>query len=238
MKGLQEFKDWKKEILENNDRDKMLEFVWELMKSPYIEYHYDLITDKTLDKEFRRDLSSRFNEHGEKGEDFLLNKLDQNQDYEFQGEIIYQLAKLNKKHKEETLKYARELTESKMDYTRNRALIALGWIGKIADTKILRKHLLEDTDKECRAWSASSYMQMWFKRKSDNLKIKAFEGFQKALLVEKDYFVLSVILNSIREIGKTKLGISQTALNDLDIEKIEISKIKAIKYLKKQLKEK
>ena len=236
MKELQEFKDWKKEILCNNDRDKMLEFVWELMKSPFVEYHYDLITDNTLDKEFRRDLASRFKEHGEKAEELLINKLNQNQDYEFQGEIIYQLGKLNKKHKSEILKYTREFTKSEMVYTRNRALIVLGWIGKIMDTEILEKHLLEDADKECRAWSASSFMQMWFRRKSDNLKIKAFDAFHKALLTESDNFVLSVIISSIREIGKTKLGISQTALDDLDTEKINISKIKAIKYLEKKLK--
>lgn len=236
MKNLQDFKDWKKEILKNNDSGKMLEFVWELMKSSYIEYHYNLITDKTLDEKFSKILSSRFNEHGEKVEDFLISKLDQNQDYEFQGEIIFQLGKLNKKYKEEILKYAREFTDSKMVDTRNRALIVLGWIGKIADTKILEKHMLEDSDIECRAWSASSYMQMWFRRKSDNLKLKAFEAFNKALSTENDYFVLSVILSSIREIGKTKLGISQTALDDLDSDKIELSKIKAMRYLAKHLK--
>ncbi|WP_299326260.1 hypothetical protein [uncultured Maribacter sp.] len=123
-----------------------------------------------------------------------------------------------------------------MAYTRNKAVIVLGWIGKITDTKILEKHILEDPDNEFRAWSASAYMQIWFKRKNETLKTKAFEDYYKALPLEKDYFVLLVILDSIREFGKTKLGISQTALDDLDVDKIEISKIKAINYLKKQLK--
>lgn len=236
MKELQEFIDWKNKIIKSNDSDEMNDFVWSIMKSPYVEYHYNLITDKTLNNGFRRDLSSRFKEHQDKAEDFLIDKLDQNEDYEFQGDIIFQLGKLNKKHKAKILNYTRDFTESELTYTRNKALIVLGWIGKIADTKILEKHMLEDPDTECRAWSASAYMQLWFKRKNESLKTKAFEGYYKALPLEKDYFVLSVILDSIREIGKTKLGISQTALDDLDVEKIEISKVKAMNYLKEQLK--
>ena len=67
----------------------------------------------------------------------------------------------------------------------------------------------------------------------NKLKSKAFEAYKTALPIEKDYFVLSVILASIEEIGETKLGISRKALDDLDTEKIDLAKIKAIGYLDK-----
>lgn len=235
MKKLPEFKVWLKEIVENKSKDEGLEFVWELMKSPYVEFHYELLKSEKLSEEFKRLLSSRFNEHGENAEILLISKLDKNEDVNFHGKIIFLLGKIKGKYKTKTLEFARKLTESENDFTRENALIVLGWLGTISDTKILEDHLLKDTNKKCRAWSASSFMQLWFKIGSETLKRMSFEAYSKALPNENDYFVVSVILSSIREIGKTKLGISQTALDELNIEKIEMSKTKAIRFLEKAL---
>jgi HEAT repeats len=236
MKELSEFKNWLKKITEKNIEDEKLKFVWTIMKSPFVEFHYDLLKDKNLDAEFRGNLAFRFNEHGEEAEDLLISKLDNNQDVEFQADIIFLLGKLNKKHKSKTLDYARKFAESETDYKRDRAIIVLGWIGTLKDAEIFRQHLLEDGNSKCRAWSASSFMQMWFKNESEELKQRAFESYKTALPKESDIFVISVILSAIRIMGKTKLGISQTALDELDFEKIEIAKIKAIRFLDKALK--
>lgn len=236
MKELSEYKIWLKNIIENNLEDEQLQFVWSIMKSPFVEYHYELLKDKSLDKDFRRSLSGRFNEHGEEAEDFLISKLDNNQDADFQADIIFLLGKLNKKHKSEILDYARKFAESENDYKRDRAIIVLGWIGTIEDTEIFKTHLLNDTNPNCRAWSASSYMQMWFKSENDNIKLKAFDAYLKALNSESDYFVVATILSAIRVMGKTKLGISQTALDELDTEKIDLAKPKVIRFLEKALK--
>ncbi|WP_024482379.1 HEAT repeat domain-containing protein [Cellulophaga baltica] len=234
MKTLEEYKIWLKKIQRNNELDH-LEFVWELMRSPFIEFHYSLIIDNGLNNEFSRDLKSRFNDHIE-AEDFLIGKLINNQDIEFHSEIIYLLGKINKKHKAKILEYAKKLAEDQNSYTRKKAIIVLGWIGKSAETKILEKHLLEDKNEKCRAWSASSFMQMWYNRNS--VKTKAYRAFEKALLSETDPFVISVILNAIRTIGKTKLGISQTSLDELNITQINIGKEKAIRHIEKTLKPK
>jgi len=143
---------------------------------------------------------------------------------------------LNKKHKSKILDYARKFAESETDYKRDRAIIVLGWIGTLKDAEIFRQHLLEDGNSKCRAWSASSFMQMWFKNESEELKQRAFESYKTALTKESDIFVISVILSAIRIMGKTKLGISQTALDQLDFEKIELAKVKAIRFLDKTLK--
>lgn len=236
MKELNEFKTWLKKITENNLNDDKLDFVWEIMKSPYVEFHYDLLKDETLDEGFKRDLAFRFDEHGEEAENLLLSKLEKNEDVDFHGNIIFLLGKIKSKNKAKIVEYARKLAESEVDFTRNRAIIVLGWIGTMSDTKIMEQHLLHDKNYECRAWSACSYMQMWFKSESESIKLKAFTAYKKALPIEDDYFVISVILSSIRTIGKTKLGISQTELDELDKEKIDIAKIKALKFLEKSFK--
>ena len=228
---LEEYKEWINNIKVGKRKDKN-EFVWAIMKSPYIEFHYQLLNDKELDEEFKQHLRNRFEEHKAKAETFLISKLENNEDLDFQCEIIFMLGCVAQKQKDKALIYAKRLAESINDYTRDRALIVLGWIGTIEDSDILERHLLNDTNSKCRAWSASSFMQMWFRRKSDKLKILTFKNFQKALEKETDYFVLATIIDAIRELGKTKLDISQKALDNLEIGKIDIAKIKAIKYLK------
>ncbi|MBC9929430.1 HEAT repeat domain-containing protein [Chitinophaga qingshengii] len=230
------FEDWLKRIVEHPLEAEKRRFIWEVMRSPFVEFHYSLLKDNSLDEQFRRDLMHRFNEHGEKAETLLLSKLDNGEDKDFQADMIFLLGKMSKKHKATTLAYARKFAESKNIYERDRAIIVLGWIGTMEDTHIFENHLLQDTDMHCRAWSASSFMQLWFKEESEMLKQKAFRVYKIALAAEKDYFVLSVILSAIREMGKTKLGISQTALDELDTEKIDASKVKALRFLDKALK--
>ncbi|WP_249291744.1 hypothetical protein [Campylobacter curvus] len=98
---------------------------------------------------------------------------------------------------------------------------------------MLREHLLNDKNTKCRAWSASSFMQMWFRKEDGILKKTAFESFQKALETESNAFVLACILDAVRQIGKTKLGVSQRALDELDIAEIDAAKVRAVRFLNK-----
>ena len=223
FKTIDEYKNWISEI-KSNKRDDKMDFIFSIMKSPYVEYHYNLLKDKMLDDNFKRDLGFRFNEHKESGAIFLLGKLKKNIDADFQGEIIFMLGRLAEYNKKETLKYARNLTNSKDDFTRDRALIVLGWIGGAKEFYILKNRLLNDLNTNCRACSASSFMQMWFNRKSKKLREFALNTYKEALEKESNYFVLSTIIESIREIEDKKFKISQTNLDDLN--KIEIDKAK------------
>ena len=121
-----------------------------------------------LDDNFKRDLEFRFNEHKESGAIFLLGKLKKNIDINHQEKIIFMSGRLAEYNIKEILKYARKLTNSKDNFTRDRALIVLGWIGGAKEFSILKNRLLNDLNTNCRAWSASSFMQMWFNRKSKN----------------------------------------------------------------------
>ncbi len=76
-------------------------------------------------------------------------------------------------------------------------------------------------------------MQMWFRKEDGILKKTAFESFQKALETESNAFVLACILDAVRQIGKTKLGVSQRALDELDIAEIDAAKVRAVRFLNK-----
>jgi len=207
FKTLKEYQEWISDIKAGKRNDKM-DFVYSIVKSPYVEYHYNLLKDEMLDDDFIMSLGGRFDEHKEAAAIFLLDKLKNNNDVEFQGQIILQLGYLSEYNKKETLKYAIELAESKKDTTREKAIIVLGWTGGLRELSILREHLLNDSYAKCRAWSSSSFMQIWFRRKSKKLREFAMKSYQEALAKESDYFTIATIITSIMEIENKKFKIS------------------------------
>ena len=209
-----------------------MDFAWAIMKSPYVEYHYNLLKDKTLEFSFRKDLGRRFSEHGEKAALFLLDKLNKKEDLDFQGNIIFLLGQLSKYNKNETRKHARKLSKSKNDYIRENAIIVLNWVGSAKEYSILKDLLLNDRNIKCRAWAASAFMQMWF-RKSKKLRNFALTLFKEALEKERNYFVLATIIESIRGIENKKFSITQKSLDNLNEIEIDKAKTRLLKYLTK-----
>ena len=235
FKTLDEYQTWIEEI-KLGKRDDRNEFIWSIMKSPFVELHYKLMKDEKLDEGFKQSLSVRFDEHGEKAETLLLSKLDNNEDINYQGKIIFILGKIKGSQKNKILIHTRKLIESKNVYTRNRAIIVLGWIGKSEDFEILENQLLNDSDIECRAWCATSFYIIYDRIKSKTFKIKIFKLFKKALETEKDYFVIGMIIYSMQEITKNKFGLSQKSIDDLDKNKIDLTKGKIYRYIEKEIK--
>jgi len=234
MKDLKEFENWYNII--QNDEDEQFEFVWEIMKSPYAEYHYSLITSKKTREEFRNNLWSRFDEHRERGAELLLSKLDNNEDTAFHPEIIYCLGKLAdrpKIEKERTLAYARKFANADNDYLRDRAIIVLGWIGGIQDVSLLGEHLLNDTNTQCRTWSATSFAQMYFHRKNQSLVEKALPYLRQAISQETDYFALGCMIDVVKELTGKNFGLPQYAIDNVDKEKIDNAKLKVEWFFKK-----
>ncbi|SDF56688.1 HEAT repeat domain-containing protein [Cellulophaga baltica] len=234
FKSLDEYQTWIKDIKLGKKNDEN-DFVWSIMKSPFVELHYELMKDEELSEGFRKSLNTRYNEHSEKGEALLLSKLDNNDDVDFHGEIIFILGKIKGPKKGEVLTHARKLVKSKNVYTRNRAIIVLGWIGESTDFEILENCLLYDLDKECRAWSATAFYIVYDRIKSKEFKTNTFKLFNKVLESEKDFFVLGMIIYSMRELTNKKFGISQKAIDELDVEKIVLTKEKIKRYLIKSV---
>jgi len=87
-----------------------------------------LISDRYLDVELRKKLQNRFQEREEKAKILLLEKLESNEDADFQSEIIFMLGGISdkSKYKNQIIVFARKFAESEDDYTRDRAIIVLG----------------------------------------------------------------------------------------------------------------
>jgi len=236
---LEELKQWLKDLKagKREDEDK---YVWSIMKSPFVEYHYSLWTDETLNEKFRHSLRHRFDEHREKGAELLLSKLDNNEDKDFHPDIIFCLGLLAdrpKIAKERTLEYARKFADSDNDYLRDRAIIVLGWIGSIQDIPLLGEHLLNDTNAKCRTWSATSFMQMYFRRKSQSLVDKALPLLKQAISQEIDYFALGCMINVVKELTGKDFALPQYAIDNIDSERIDKAKLKVERFFKKLYKE-
>lgn len=219
------------------DKDEQLPFVWKIMKSPYVEYHYSLLKDNTLDDKFRQSLRSRFNEHQEAGQALLLSKLDNNEDVDFHGEIIFMLGKLNDRKnrpdKDKVIDYTRKLALSSDTYTRDRAIIVLGWIGTIKDIPLLADRLLNDPNEKCRTWAAASFIQMWYRNKSKKFADKVLPYLHQSIGQEKDYFALGCMIDVVKELTGKKFALPQYAIDNVDKEKINNAKLKVERFFKK-----
>ena len=237
MKDLQEFENWL-EVARKNESEQ-LEFVWELMKSPFVKYHYYLCTDESLDKEFRHFLWSRFDEHREEGAELLLSKLDNNEDTDLHPEIIFYLGKLADRNieKERTLEYARKFANADNDYLREKAILVLGWIGGVKDIPLFGNRLLNDSNAKCRTWSATSFMQMYFRRKSKSLVEKALPYLKQAISQETDYYALGCMIDVVKELTGKNFGLPQYAIENVDKEKIDVAKAKVERFFEKLYRE-
>jgi hypothetical protein len=240
MKEIKDFETWYKKINKTNDEDEYEEFVWELMATPFAEYHYSLMTGRSTNDEFKDILWSRFDEH-EDAEELLLNKLENNEDNEFVGKILFKLGVTvdlrHGKQKGKVYEYAKKYTNSLDDNIRENAIIVLGWLGGVKDIELLGGLLLNDKNNKCRAWSASAFMQIWFRRKSKNFVDKVLPHLYKSIKQEQDIFVIGCIINTLQEITNKKFGLTQKALDLIETEKINISKNKVINYFEKLYKE-
>jgi hypothetical protein len=240
MKEINEFEIWYKKLNTTKDEIKLLEFVWELMRTPYTEYHYSLIINRNASKQFRETLWSRFDEHID-SEAFLINKLENNSDIEFQGDILFCLGKIidlrHGKQKKKVLEHVIRSTSSTNDIIRENAIIVLGWLGGSGEIKLLGDRLLNDSNSKCRAWASSSFMQIWFRKESKTFVEKVLPYLYKAIKQEQDFFVIESIINTLQEITRKKFGLLKKDLDTGNNGKIEQAKIKVGKYFEKLYKE-
>ena len=236
MKEIKDFDIWYKKVNKSDDEIEYLEFVWELMKTPFTEYHYSLMINKNTNNEFNEILWSRFDEH-EDAEIFLLNKLENNDDLKFVGKILFCLGKIadrkNSKQKNKIYEYVKKYTNNSNDNIRENAIIVLGWIGGVNDIDLLGNLLLNDKYNKCRAWSASAFMQIWFRKQNKVFADKVLPYFYESVKQEQDIFVIGNVINALQEIIRKKFGLTQKTLNSLEVEKINLSKNKVIRYFEK-----
>ena len=125
------------------------------------------------------------------------------------------------------------LIESKDALLRQRIIIALGWIGSLDEIDILTKQMLEDKDSLCRAWSASSLMQMSFHGvDKELLQEKTKSCFASAIAEETDLYACGIMIEAAQVLFGKK-WISQSAVEEVDAPKIEKARKSAVRFLNK-----
>ena len=228
-------------VEENFPDSKRIHFIADLGRSPEIAFHFELICN---DWEEGTDLNfeASFDQHGQEGIDYLLEILDQEEAESQRVLIVYLLAKILSKvrHRDfyassckQVLPVLISLLPSSEASNRRKLIIALGWIGSISEIEILGQHLLTDQDALCRAWSASSLMQLSFHQvEKEVLMEKTKDLFGEAIAEEKDFRACALMIEAAQVLFGKK-WIPTSAVEKLEIEKIEKARKSAIRFLKK-----
>ena len=239
---------------ENFPDGKRIRFIAELGASSNIEGHFRLICRSWKEEKNLR-LESSFDRHGEEGIRFLLERLRQMEitdalleEQEASEELreavftAYLLAEIlsQGRHRsyypsycEELLPFLLRLLETKEDFLREKCLIALGWIAGEREIPFLTRKMLEDRDALCRAWAASSLMQMSFHRVNGVvLQEETKFDFAKAIQEEKDLQASGIIIEAAQTLFSKK-WLSASALDAEDEVQIEKARRSAVRFLTK-----
>lgn len=228
-------------VEENFPDSKRIHFIADLGRSPELAFHFELIC-KDWEEGTDLNFEASFDQHGQEGIDYLLEILDQEEAESQRVLIVYLLAKILSKvrHRDfyassckQVLPVLISLLPSSEASNRRKLIIALGWIGSISEIEILGQHLLTDQDALCRAWSASSLMQLSFHQVEKEVLIeKTKDLFGEAIAEEKDLQACALMIEAVQVLfGKKWLPIS--AVENLEVEKIEKARKSAIRFLKK-----
>lgn len=228
-------------VEENFPDSKRIHFIADLGRSPELAFHFDLIC-KDWEEGTDLNFEASFDQHGQEGIDYLLEILDQEEAESQRVLIVYLLAKILSKvrHRDfyassckQVLSVLISLLPSSEASNRRKLIIALGWIGSISEIEILGQHLLTDQDALCRAWSASSLMQLSFHQvEKEVLMEKMKDLFGEAITEEKDLQACALMIEAAQVLFGKK-WIPTSAVEKLEIERIEKARKSAIRFLKK-----
>ena len=240
---------------ENFPDGKRIRFIAELGASSDIEGHFRLIC-RTWKEEKNLRLESSFGRHGEEGLRFLLERLKkveisdallqrQEASEELREAVFtaYLLAEIlsQGRHREYFSSYCEELlpfllrfSETEDDYLREKCLIALGWVAGEREIPFLTGKMLEDRDAFCRAWAASSLMQMSFHNRVNGaiLQEETKNDFAKAIEEEKDLQASGIMIEAAQTLFSKK-WLSASALEAEDEAQIEKARRSALRFLLK-----
>lgn len=232
------YEELKKQNFPDGERVK---FIADLGASDEIEYHYKLIC-KDRDEGTNLNLSGSFYKHDKEGLEFLFIVLDNEKEECLKVFAAYLMAETLSKlrHRDFYTEFCSRLIpvmtaliETKDALLRQKIIIALGWIGSSNEIDILTKQMLEDKDSLCRAWSASSLMQMSFHGiDKELLQEKTKSCFASVVAAETDLYACGIMIE-VAQILFGKKWISSSAVEDVDAEKIEKARKSAVRFLNK-----
>lgn len=220
---------------------KRIKFVADLGSSKEIAYHYELIC-KDWNEGRNLHLEGSFDRHGRDGLEFLFNQLDEVKDEKQSVLIAYLIAEILSKSKhrdfyssfcDQLIPILTSLLDIKNPILRQKVVIALGWVGTEKEIDLLTRQMLDDGDALCRAWAATSLMQLSFHRvKIETICKEAKASFIQAITEEKNLYACGMMIEAA-QILFGKRWIPSSAVENMDLEKIEKAQKSAIRFLSK-----
>ncbi len=220
---------------------KRIKFVANLGSSQEIAYHYELIC-KDWNEGRNLHLEGSFDKHGRDGLEFLFEQLDEVKDEKQSVLTAYLIAEILSKSKhrdfywslcDQLIPILISLLDIKNTILRQKVVIALGWVGTEKEIGLLTRQMLGDGDAFCRAWSATSLMQLSFHRvKVEIISKEVKTSFIQAITEEKDLYACGMMIEAA-QILFGKRWISSSAVENMDLEKIKKAQKSAIRFLSK-----
>ncbi|KUL97853.1 hypothetical protein RO03_10565 [Fusobacterium nucleatum subsp. nucleatum] len=224
---------------ENFPVTKRIKFIADLGACKKIAYHYELIC-KDWEEGKKLNIESSFDRHGSEGIEFLFKQLSKIEDEKIRIFTVFLLAEVLSKlrHKEFYSSFCNQLILKSLlntndEFLRRKIIIAFAWVGTSKEIDILTQLMLNDSDALCRAWSATSLMQMSFHRVDKEIICKKTKNiFVQAIEREKDLYTCGIIIEAV-QILFGKRWISSSAVENIELEKIEKARKAAVRFLNK-----
>lgn len=226
---------------ENFPADKRIKFAADLGGCKEIAYHYELIC-KDWEEDKKLNLENSFDKHGREGIEFLFEQIDKADNERLKIFTAFFIAKLlsQLRHRDFYLSFCEKLipiiislVDTKDNILRQKLIIALGWTATSKEIDLLVQRMLYDEDALCRAWSATSLMQMSFHFVNvEAIREKTNTAFIKSISEEKDLYACKIIIEAAQTVFG-KRWISSSEMENIAAEKIEKTKKSAIRFLSK-----
>lgn len=224
---------------ENFPVTKRIKFIADLGACKEIAYHYELIC-KDWKEDKKLNIESSFDRHGSEGIEFLFEQLSKSEDEKIKIFTAFLIAEvLSKlKHREFYSSFCNQLIpilisliKTNDNILRRKVIVAFGWVGTSKEINILTQQMFNESDALCRAWSATSLMQMSFHRVDKEIICKKTKTiFAKVIESEKDLYACGIIIEAA-QILFAKKWISSSAVENIELEKIEKARKTAVRFL-------
>ena len=224
---------------ENFPAGKRIKFIADLGACKEIAYHYELIC-KDWKEDKKLNIESSFDRHGSEGIEFLFEQLSKSEDEKIKIFTAFLIAEvLSKlKHREFYSSFCNQLIpilisliKTNDNILRRKVIVAFGWVGTSKEINILTQQMFNESDALCRAWSATSLMQMSFHRVDKEIICKKIKTiFTKVIESEKDLYACGIMIEAA-QILFSKRWISSSAVENIEFEKIEKARKTAVKFL-------
>lgn len=212
---------------ENFPVTKRIKFIADLGACKEITYHYELIC-KDWEEDGKLHLESSFDRHGSEGIEFLFEQLAKIEDEKLRIFTVFLIAEIlsKLKHREFYSSFCNQLIpilisliKTNDNILRRKVIIAFGWVGSSKEIDLLIEQMLNDNDALCRAWSATSLMQMSFHRvKAEIICQKTKNIFVQAIVEEKDLYTCGIMIEAAQILFEKK-WIYSSAVENIELEK-------------------